>query len=99
MKENPDRKIKKGAKRLKTQDPMKLENITKVQKPHDSPVPPPPHKTKTPPALANDPGNIVTKPPSGQPPHTRTRARPSPKYPATDCPRKPPPNPNSPQTP
>ena len=42
MKENPDRKIKKGAKRPKTQDPTKLENITKVQKPHDSPVPPPP---------------------------------------------------------
>ena len=48
MKENPDRKIKKGAKRLKTQDPTKLENITKVQKPHDSPVPPPPPQNKNP---------------------------------------------------
>ena len=46
MKENPDRKIKKGAKRLKTQDPTKLENITKAQKPHDSPGPPPPPPTK-----------------------------------------------------
>ena len=41
MKENPDRKIKKGAKRLKTQDPTKLENIKKVQTPHASPVGPP----------------------------------------------------------
>ena len=48
MKENPDRKIKKGAKRLKTQDPTKLENITNVHKPHDRPVPPPPPQNKNP---------------------------------------------------
>ena len=41
MKENPDRKIKKGAKRLKTQDPTKLENITKYRNPTTAQCPPP----------------------------------------------------------
>ena len=44
MKENPDRKIKKGAKRLKTQDPTKLENITKYRNPTTAQGPPPQNK-------------------------------------------------------
>ena len=73
MKENPDRKIKKGAKRLKTQDPTKLENITKVQKPHDSPVPPPPPPTPNPPPPPQPiaPGTRPPTPTCPRPPKTQ----------------------------